>query len=122
MQESTVSSEIAREVNARALADRWWTLLLRGLAGVAFGVISLLVPGITLIALVLMFGVYAILDGVFNLVHAGRAGHGRRWGSFVFEGVVSMLAGLAAFLWPGITAIVLVLIVATWALVHGIFE
>jgi uncharacterized membrane protein HdeD (DUF308 family) len=123
MQQTTVSPEIESRVNVAALADRWWTLALRGVAALAFGIAAIVVPDIGLLALVLLFGAFAIVDGSFNLVHATHGARpGRRWGVLVLEGTASIVAGLLTFLWPGITAIVLVLIIAAWAFVTGIFE
>jgi uncharacterized membrane protein HdeD (DUF308 family) len=111
------------QVNAMHVAERWWVLLVRGIAAVAFGVITLLAPGISLYALLLLYGAYALVDGVFNLVMAGRgAARGRRWGAFLFEGLVSVAAGIVAFAWPGITTLALVFLVAAWALVTGVAE
>jgi uncharacterized membrane protein HdeD (DUF308 family) len=106
-----------------ALADRWWMLLLRGLAAVAFGVLALVWPGITLLALTILFGAYVILDGVLSLGAAitGRGGVGPRWWLAVV-GVAGVLAGLLAFLWPAMTAVVLLVFIAAWAIVIGIMQ
>ena len=123
MREATIQPEIPGRVNAIALADRWWTLALRGVLGIAFGILTLIVPGASLYALMILFGAYALVDGAFNLAHAARgASRGRRWGSLVFEGIVSIVAGALTFLWPNITAMVLVLIIAAWAVATGILE
>jgi uncharacterized membrane protein HdeD (DUF308 family) len=105
------------------IAKNWWSLALRGLLGVVLGIVTFVWPGITLSALVFLFGVYALLDGIFNLAGAWqRARQHERWGSFLFEGVVGVLAGLVTIVWPAITALALVAIIAAWAMVTGIFE
>jgi uncharacterized membrane protein HdeD (DUF308 family) len=103
-----------------ALARNWWAIALRGLAGVVFGLIALFLPGITMLALVLLFSAYMLVDGVFAIISAIRAARRReRWGLLLVEGVLSILTGAVAFLWPGITLIAFVLLVAAWAIVTG---
>jgi len=82
-----------------------------------------LLPGITLASLVLLFGVYAIVEGVFNLITAMR-GHGGDKPSWVFllEGLVSVGAGIVTFAYPGLTALALLYVIAAWAIVTGVFE
>lgn len=105
------------------IAGSWWSLLVRGLIAIALGVAAFLLPAITLGALILVFGAYAVVEGVINIAGAWRRGHHHeRWGALLFEGVVSVLAGVVAFLMPGITAFALVMLVAGWAIVTGIFE
>jgi uncharacterized membrane protein HdeD (DUF308 family) len=108
-------------VDAMALADRWWSLALRGAAAILFGAITLFAPGIGLFTLVILFGAYAVVDGAFNLVMASRgARRGKPWGSLVFQGLASLIAGVLTFVWPKITALVLVLLISAWAVVTGI--
>ena len=103
------------------LARHWWVLGLRGLAAILFGVLAFVWPGMTLAVLVLLFGAYALVDGVLTLIAAFRGGVQHRIVMLV-EGVVSVLAGLAAFVWPGLTALVLLYIIAFWAIVTGVLE
>ncbi len=104
-----------------ALAENWWLLLLRGLVAIAFGVIAFFWPDITLVALVYLFGIYAIADGLVALWAAFNAmgDAGPRWW-LGLSGVVSILAGLAAFLYTGITAAVLLVFIAVWAIIIGL--
>ena len=105
------------------LSRNWWALALRGLAAIVFGVLAFAWPGITLWALVLLFGAYMLVDGIFAIVAAVRvAGRERRWWLLLVEGVLGVLAGLVAFLWPGITALALLYLVAAWAIVTGILQ
>jgi len=103
------------------LARHWWVIGLRGLAAILFGVLAFVWPGMTLAVLVLLFGAYALVDGVLTLIAAFRGGVQHRTAMLV-EGVVSVLAGLAAFVWPGLTALVLLYIIAFWAIVTGVLE
>lgn len=107
--------------NVASLARRWWVPVVRGVAAILFGFIALFWPQIGLLTLVMLWGAYAFVDGVFNLAHAARAGRvGQRWGWFVFEGIVSIAAASVAFFYPGLTAFVLLLTVAAWSVVTGI--
>ena len=103
------------------LPRHWWVVALRGLAAIMFGVLAFIWPGITLAVLILFFGAYAIVDGVLALYSAFRS-HGEHvWGPLL-EGVVGIGAGLVAFLWPGITALALLIVIATWAILTGVLE
>jgi uncharacterized membrane protein HdeD (DUF308 family) len=106
----------------RLVASRWWTVALRGLAAIILGLISLFVPGITFLSLVIVFGVYAIVDGVLSLSIGGHTVRDPRWTAGVFRGVVSLVAGVLALFWPGITALVLLLVIGAWALATGVIE
>jgi uncharacterized membrane protein HdeD (DUF308 family) len=105
------------------LSRNWWALALRGLAAIVFGVLAFAWPGLTLWALVLLFGAYMLVDGIFAIVGAVRAaGRETRWWLLLVEGVLGVLAGLVAFLWPGITALALLYLVAAWAIATGILQ
>jgi uncharacterized membrane protein HdeD (DUF308 family) len=101
----------------------WWALLLRGIAAVLFGVLAFVWPGITLTVLVLLWGAYAFVDGAFAIA-AGIKSHGesRRWWVLLLEGILGVAAGIVAFAVPGITALVLLMLIAAWAIVTGVFE
>src|SRR3546814_6612338 len=100
----------------------WWMILIRGIFGVIFGIIALVWPGITVVALVFLFGIYSIADGLITIVRAIRdREHLSSWGWWVFTGVVSVGAGIVALVWPGITALVLLYIIAFYAIMFGIF-
>jgi uncharacterized membrane protein HdeD (DUF308 family) len=105
------------------LARNWWAIALRGAVAIVFGLIALFWPPAAVVALLAVFGAYAIVDGIFNLVGAVRAGRtGQRWGALVFEGIVSLVIGVLTFLWPGITALALVLWIGAWSLITGVAE
>lgn len=157
---------------ARTYSSRWWALALRGVAAILFGILTFISPGSSVLALVFLFGAYAIVNGAFTLAAAtrgpiaearalgvgtpaARAGELRpgvdelrpraeeqavlagepavreaappplanvRWGSFLLEGVASIVAGVLSFIWPGITALVLVLLIGAWAVVTGVAQ
>jgi uncharacterized membrane protein HdeD (DUF308 family) len=99
-----------------------WSVAVRGIAALVFGLIALFLPGPALFALVFLFGAYALADGIFALVSAVREDpeYGRGW--LVLEGIVGIIVGLATFAWPGITAVALTYLIAAWAIVTGILE
>jgi uncharacterized membrane protein HdeD (DUF308 family) len=100
---------------------RWWSIALRGVAALALGIISLFWPGLTFLSLVFVFAAYAIVDGVLALMLASKAiVQPRGW--IIARGLVSIAAGLIAFLMPGITAFALLVVIAAWAIVAGISE
>jgi uncharacterized membrane protein HdeD (DUF308 family) len=111
-------------LNLHALAKSWWLFLLRGIAGILFGVLAFAWPGITLLTLVLFYGAFALVDGIFALIAAakgrGNAAMPTWW--LVVVGIAGIVAGIGTFLWPAITALLLVMFIGAWALVRGIFE
>ena len=80
---------------------------MRGVAAILFGLAALIWPGLTLAVLIILYGAYAMVDGVFAIVAGVRAGSGTRRWLLLGEGALSVLAGLVALLWPGITALML---------------
>lgn len=98
-------------------------LLIRGIVGVAIGILAFAWPGITIAVLVGIFGMYAIIDGVMNLFTglSRSSPQGRSWIQ-VLQGALGIGAGIMTFLWPGITALVLVLFIAAWAILTGVLE
>ncbi|WP_424811143.1 HdeD family acid-resistance protein [Roseococcus sp. YIM B11640] len=105
-----------------ALAQNWWLILLKGICAVIFGVLTFAWPGVTIITLVMLYGIYALVDGVFSLWAAvGGGGQTSRWW-LALVGVMGLLAGLIAIFLPGMTAILLLWCIAAWAIVTGIFQ
>ncbi len=105
------------------LARNWWALALRGVFAVLFGLAAFAMPGITLAAVILLFWAYAITDGVLAIVAAVRAAERHeRWWALLLEGIVDIAAGVAAFVWPGLTALLLLYLVSFWAVVTGLLE
>ena len=104
------------------LASNWWVVALRGLFAIIFGVLTFLRPGLTLELLVLFFGAYVLMDGIFTLIAAWRNNTGVNHWWLLLEGIISIIAGGLTFFWPGLTAIALVYLIAWWAVITGIFE
>jgi uncharacterized membrane protein HdeD (DUF308 family) len=103
-----------------ALARNWWAVMLRGVLGILFGLVALFLPGATMLSLVLVFSAYMLVDGGLVILAAVRAARRRdRWGILVLEGVINLVAGVLAFLWPGLTVVAFVLLVACWAVISG---
>jgi uncharacterized membrane protein HdeD (DUF308 family) len=102
------------------LAD-WRIIALRGVAAITFGVLTLVWPGLTLWALVVLFGAYALVDGIFGLIAVARnePGTRARRGWLIFDGLLGVAAGVIALAWPGITALALLFVIAFWALFIG---
>jgi uncharacterized membrane protein HdeD (DUF308 family) len=98
-------------------------LVVRGVVAVLFGLLAVVWPGLTLVALALLFGAYALVDGVGMLVEAfrGRDATGWRVG-YLIAGLFGVVAGLLTLAWPGITALVLVVLIGAWAIVTGVLD
>jgi uncharacterized membrane protein HdeD (DUF308 family) len=105
------------------LAQSWHWIALRGLFAVLFGIFAFIWPGITLAVLVLVWGAYAIADGVMALIAAYSMHEaGKPMGALIVVGILGIAAGLVTFFWPGMTALVLLLFIASWAVLMGIFQ
>ena len=105
------------------LAAYWWVLLVRGVAAALFGILTLIWPTITLRVLVLLFGAYAFINGIFAVYIGTRARiDGRRWWMMILAGLVSIVIGMLTFIWPKVTALALLYLIAAWAIITGVFE
>jgi uncharacterized membrane protein HdeD (DUF308 family) len=112
-----------RAIAADLLAKNWWALVLRGVAGIVFGILAFVMPVVTLAALVLLFGAYALVDGIFNIVAAATGGRGARpWWALLLAGLAGIGAGLVTFFMPGLTALALAYLIGIWAIVTGVLE
>lgn len=106
-----------------ALARWWWTFVVRGLLAIAFGVLAFIAPGLGIAVLVGLFAAWALIDGVTSLVTGiGGRNRDKSWWLEILEGVVSIIAGIIALVFPVLAAEVLVIIIAAWAILTGIFE
>lgn len=105
------------------LASNWWTILLRGILAILFGLLALFWPEISISVLILLFGIFAIADGMFSIIsELRRYGERARWWVLVFEGLAGMAIGVVAVIWPQITAVVFIYLVASWGLITGVLE
>lgn len=105
------------------LARNWWLIALRGLFAIIFGILAFVWPGPTIAALIILFGAYVLVDGIFSVI-AGIAAYGERerWWAVLLEGLASIAIGLITFFWPNVTALVLLYFIAVWAIVTGVLE
>jgi uncharacterized membrane protein HdeD (DUF308 family) len=101
-----------------SFAKNWWVLLIRGILAVLFAIMAFMYPGLTMVTLVLLYGVYAFADGLTAIFVGGSA---RAWW-FVLLGILGVGVGVYTFINPGITAVALLYLVAAWAVVRGVFE
>jgi uncharacterized membrane protein HdeD (DUF308 family) len=105
------------------LVRNWWALVLRGLLAIFFGLIAFFMPGVTLAVLVLLFGSFAVVDGIVAIISGIRAaGRGERWWTFILEGVLDLFVGVVALVMPLATALALLYVVAFWAIVTGVLR
>jgi uncharacterized membrane protein HdeD (DUF308 family) len=103
-----------------ALAQNWWAIALRGVLGILFGIIALVLPGPTMLSLVLIFAAYLLIDGVLAIVAAVRAArHHNKWGWLTFEGIVNIITALVMVAFPAGAVLAFVIVVAVWALLTG---
>ena len=108
---------------ASILSRSWWLLVLRGLAALAFGILTWVMPGISLASLVLLFGAYSMADGIFCLwsALAGPKNH-ESWWVLLLGGLLGIGVGVLTFFAPGVTALGLLIYIAAWALATGVLE
>jgi uncharacterized membrane protein HdeD (DUF308 family) len=114
------SSAAVPDSLGEALARNWWLIALRGVLGMIFGVIALVMPVATILALVLLFSAYMLVDGAIAIYAAIRAARKQEgWGFLLFQGIASLAAAAIAFVWPGLTVVAFVLLIAAWSIVSG---
>ena len=117
------NSQEGRSIVFVILAHNWWMLCLRGILALVFGLLCVAYPGVTLIVMKIMFGVYALLDGILALASSISAAKGRpRWRSTLLEGAAGIFLGLLILIWTDITAFGLLYLIGVWAIITGIFE
>lgn len=110
-------------MNEKKLAKHWWAILLRGVVAIIFALLAIFATGFTLDLLLIFLGFYLVLDGLFAIIGSVISmSHRKKWWLLLLEGLATIAAGIFIFLWPNITLIIFVYIIATWAIVTGIFE
>jgi uncharacterized membrane protein HdeD (DUF308 family) len=122
-QSGYAARQAVQDADARSavLAQNWWAIAVRGVLAIIVGVIAVAAPIATMLSLVLLFSAYMLVDGVFAIIAGVRAARQReRWGLLVLEGIAGIVAACLAVLWPGLTVLGYVLLVAAWAIVTGI--
>lgn len=100
---------------------RWWTVVLRGAAAILFGILAVFAPTAVFASLVILFGIYALVDGALVLGMGIREREYHR-GAMIGRGIVSIVAGALVLAWPGISSLALLIVIASWAIVAGVFE
>ena len=110
-------------IDSRLVSRVWQGTALRGVLAILFGIMALILTRQTLLVLVYVFGAFALVSGVIELVTAVQAGElHARWGWLAFAGIIGVAAGVVSFVWPTITALAMVFLIAAWALVTGVAE
>ncbi len=105
------------------LKRHWWVSVIRGVAAIVFGVIAFAYPGLTVATLVLFFGAWVLIDGVFRVVGAiGHHASDPEWGFHLIIGIVGIIIGFLTFHAPQITALALIIYIGAWALMIGATE
>ena len=105
------------------IARNWWAVLIRGIVAIIFGILAFIWPGATILAIGILFGAYAFVDGIFSIVATVRAAEAKeRWWPFLIEGIVGIVIAAITFYDIRITLFALYLTIAAWALITGIFE
>jgi uncharacterized membrane protein HdeD (DUF308 family) len=114
---------IVRDIRENPFIKNWWSFVLRGLAAIVFGILTFVLPGLTLSAIILLFAAYALVEGVMNVIGAIRGIRSEKRALLLLvQGLVSIAAGVIALAAPGLTAIALLYVIAFWAIVTGCIE
>ena len=107
----------------QSLSQNWWLVALRGVLAILFGLLAFIWPGVTWLTLIFLFGIYAIFDGVVAIwTGLSRTKETPRWWVFLVEGLIDIAAGVVALISPGLTSLVLIYMIASWAIITGVLE
>jgi uncharacterized membrane protein HdeD (DUF308 family) len=110
-------------MDSKIVSGIWWSLVLRGVLAILFGLVAFFYTGQTITALIYVFGVFALLSGIVTLVAAVRAGEAHQhWGWLAASGLIGVAAGVVSFVNPNATALAFVYIIAAWAILSGVAE
>lgn len=104
------------------MARNWWALALRGVFAILFGVLAVIWPELTLTTLILLFGAYALVDGIFSVILGITSIGKERWWVELLEGIAGIIIGIVTFVWPDLTALTLLYFIAAWAFITGVME
>lgn len=105
------------------LSKHWGAILTRGIIAILFAILLVTATGFTLSVLILLLGLYFFLDGLVSIIGSFiAAAHHKKWWLLMLEGIISLAAGVFVFVWPELTLVILIYIVAFWAIITGIFE
>ncbi len=115
------ADELSSYRMSAALAENWWAVAIRGVLAILFGAIAFVFPGATILSLVIVFAAYVIADGIFAIVSALRAARQHeRWWTLALAGILSIVAGVLASLWPGLTVLAFIALMAVWSISTGV--
>ncbi len=107
----------------KMMSKYWWVMLLRGILAIIFAFLAFFWTGLTLEVLVVLFAIFAIGEGLFAIGASIQASkHHEKWGTFLLEGVLGIIAGVIILTWPGISIVIFVYLIALWALITGLVE
>lgn len=104
------------------LEESWWTLALRGVLAILFGILAISWPALTLRVLIFLFGAFVLLSGIFEVYSSLKDRSVKYWWVVLLGGVISVIIGILAFAAPRLTALVLLYLIAAWALITGILQ
>ncbi|MGI8405765.1 MAG: HdeD family acid-resistance protein [Thermomicrobiales bacterium] len=105
------------------VSRNWWVFVLRGVLAILFGIVAWVWPGLTVTAFVFLFGAYAFVNGIFAIINGiASFGENRRWWAELLVGIAGIVLGFLTFVWPRVTALALLYLIAAWAIVSGVFE
>jgi uncharacterized membrane protein HdeD (DUF308 family) len=104
----------------QTLARNWWIFLLRGILAIVFGILALIWPGPTLEALIILFGAFVLVDGIFELINAFSRRGGDPWWIDLLQGLLGIAVGVLTFVWPDVTGLVLLTFIAVWMVIVGV--
>ena len=111
------------DIDTEAVARKWWAIAIRGAVAIIFGILAIVMPIATLAVLVLLFGSFAFVDGIFAIVAAARRHESDRpYWAMILEGIVGIAVGVMTFVWPDLAALSLVWVIAAWSLITGVLE
>jgi uncharacterized membrane protein HdeD (DUF308 family) len=120
MQAMVEPGSVPSDPMSAQLARNWWLVLLRGVIAILFGIAAFAAPVAVMLSLALLFAIYLLVDGVFGIAASVRAAtHHQRWGWLLAEGVLSLVMGVVALLFPGAWVLAFVIVTAVWALASG---
>src|SRR4051812_48532740 len=105
------------------LAANWWLLALRGGAAIIFGILAFFWPGLAWLAVLISFAAFALVDGIFSIMAAVRGqAKGGWWWALVLEGILGITAAILTLVYPNLTQLALLYVIAAWAVATGILE
>lgn len=114
---------MTQELAKKTLAHHWWAILLRGIIAIVFALIVFSYSGMALAILIFVLGLYLVIDGVFLMIASVKSMvEHKHWWVQLIQGILAIIVGILVLSWPGMTALIILYLVAIWAIVSGVFE